>query len=222
MCRAYTDSLFLVMGDKDWGCLRLTGAFMLLILFVGCVSQSAITSGIKPDQPSVAVSGELQKMFKEALELIKNENYKEAIPAFKHITEKEPGVAGPFVNLGIAYTELEQYSEAEQALLQALKINAQHIAANNRLGLLYRRMGKFSEARLAYERVLKVDSEYALAHLNLGILCDIYLQDLECAMTHFEKYQLLKPEDDTQVSAWLADLKQRAPANANSENQGVH
>lgn len=219
MFKLYTSYLPVYTSCMDWRVLHVCVAGILLVLLAGCAGTSSMERDNTRDKQEIIISDELKKMFEEGLELLKVGNYQAAVDAFKHIVEKEPNVAGPFVNLGIAYTELGQYQEAEQTLLQALQINAQHLVANNRLGLLYRRMGKFSEARLAYQRALKANSSYALAHLNLGILCDIYLQDIACAIHHFEEYQLLKPEESQQVAIWLADLKQRAPTNVNNEDE---
>src|SRR5690606_36257218 len=126
---------------------------------------------------------------------------------------------GAQINLAIAYMNVElegqgdkqreaNLKKAEQALTRAVEVNADDAVAHHQLGLLYRKTGRFAEARKAYERAISIESTYAIAHLNLGILCDIYLQQLECAIDHFEKYRALTPEEGDKVNLWLSDLRQ--------------
>jgi hypothetical protein len=56
-----------------------------------------------------------------------------------------------------------------------------------------------------------------LAHYNLGVLNELYLQRLDDALMHFEKYQELGGEDE-QVGKWIADLKRRLAAGQRTAN----
>ncbi|NIQ12143.1 MAG: hypothetical protein GWO23_22000, partial [Gammaproteobacteria bacterium] len=47
---------------------------------------------------------------------------------------------------------------------------------------------------------------------NLGILCDLYLNDLECALEHYEIYNGALPENK-QVELWIVDLRVRLGRN---------
>jgi hypothetical protein len=47
---------------------------------------------------------------------------------------------------------------------------------------------------------------------NLGILCDLYQDDLTCALEHYEIYSNAKPEDK-QIKSWIADLRGRLGRN---------
>ena len=85
-------------------------------------------------------------------------------------------------------------------------------AAQNLLGLQKRRAGQFADARSAYERALALDPNFADAERNLAILQDLYLDNPTAALPHYERYQLLTQGADTQVTAWLAELKARLAA----------
>jgi hypothetical protein len=56
-----------------------------------------------------------------------------------------------------------------------------------------------------------------LAHYNLGVLNELYLQRLDAALQHFERYQALAG-GDRQVEKWIADLKRRVAANQRTAN----
>ena len=98
---------------------------------------------------------------------------------------------------------------AEAHLLQALELNPDHPVAHNELGIIYRKTGRFAQARSSYEAALAVFPGYHHARRNLGVLCDLYLGDLECALSSYEAYLTTVPGDD-QASMWIADLQNRA------------
>ncbi len=79
----------------------------------------------------------------------------------------------------------------------------------NRLGIAYRQAGRFADARAAYEQAIAADPALADAECNLAILFDLYLDDPEAALPHFERYQALTGESDQRVAAWLAELRTR-------------
>jgi len=85
-------------------------------------------------------------------------------------------------------------------------------AVQNQRGVQLRQAGQFADAKAAYERALTLDPNYADAERNLAILHDLYLDDPAAALPHFERYQLLTQGADTQVAAWVAELKARIAA----------
>jgi tetratricopeptide (TPR) repeat protein len=98
-----------------------------------------------------------------------------------------------------------------------LIIDPEHPAALNQLGMLLRRQGKFRDAESAYTRAVTADPDYALAHYNLGVLNELYLQQLDLALQHFERYVELGGDDD-QVTKWIADLKRRITSTQRTAN----
>ncbi len=136
---------------------------------------------------------------------------------FQEFLLKYPNYAGAHVNLAIIFSGREDFQAAENSLTDALIIEPEHPVALNQLGMLLRRQGKFQEALSSYTKALAADPNYALAHYNLGILNDLYLQQLEPALQHYEQYQTLAGEDP-QVSRWIADLKRRISAAQRTAN----
>ena len=76
------------------------------------------------------------------------------------------------------------------------------------MGIVYRRTGRFEEARESYERALEVHPGYHFALLNLGVLCDLFLEDLQCALKSYEGYAEIVA-DDPHVAMWIADVRTR-------------
>jgi tetratricopeptide (TPR) repeat protein len=107
------------------------------------------------------------------------------------------------------YARLEVAAEPDAGAALAPEADP---AAQNLLGVQKRRAGQFAEAKSAYERALALDPNFADAERNLAILQDLYLDNPTAALPHYERYQLLTQGADTQVTAWLVELKARLAA----------
>ncbi len=150
-----------------------------------------------------------QQYYEQALAALKSGKTERALKLLVQISNDAPDKPYVFTNLGLAYFKLQQLDLAEQAFKQAIARSNKDAVAHNHLGILQRQKGQFNEARTHYQRAIAVDSDYASAHLNLGILFDIYLQDLKQALRHYQKYQALVSEEDTQVAGWIVDIQRR-------------
>jgi len=126
----------------------------------------------------------------------------------RKVTERAPELTAAHIDLGIAYARTGDLDAAEASLRKALELNPRHPAAYNELGLVQRRQRKFAEARASYEAALAQFADFHFAHRNLAILCDLYLGDAACALTHYEAYSRIVP-DDADVVKWIADLRNR-------------
>lgn len=151
----------------------------------------------------------LSDKFNQAVTHIKNKKFDEAIELLVDVTSQTDKHSAPYINLAIAYSETGKIKEAEKVLLKALTINPLHPVTNNELGLVYRKTGRFTEAKATYEQVIKNYPQFLPARKNLGILCDLFMNDLGCAIEQYEAYLNVKPEEK-EMSIWLADLKKRA------------
>lgn len=187
---------------------------MLLAVFLsacagGEVKQNSTGGDIvyKNNSP-VDVDSDVENDFNRAVELLREEKYKQAITILTTVIDREQRLPAPYVNIAMAYNKLGDTAKAEENFISALKLDIGHPTANNELGLLYRKAGKFNAARTAYQNAIKEHSDYLPAKRNLGVLCDLYLHDYKCALEQYEDYLELQPDDKT-VDIWVSDVKQR-------------
>ena len=155
------------------------------------------------------ISASVEQQFSYGIEAMQQEDYMQAIQIFKKVAENEPRASGPWVNLAIAYRKLDQLDNADKAIEKAVKLNPKNPYAFNQAGIIKREKGAFEEAEKLYRSALSEYPNYSNAHLNLAILCDLYLQKIVCAKSHYQAYQEIEKSDDKQVIAWLSDLSRR-------------
>jgi tetratricopeptide (TPR) repeat protein len=162
----------------------------------------------KPAAPTKPVDT-TEADFGRALQLMQARDYAQAEPVLTGLTQRQPQLSGPWLNLGILYARTSRRPQAIQALRQGLGLNPKSAPAQNQLGILLRESGELRAAEQAYQAALAAVPDYANAHLNLGVLYDVHLKQPALALRHYEQYQRLVPADGARVAVWIADLKQR-------------
>lgn len=180
-----------------------------------------------------SVSAAARKNFNHALKTKKSGQLDEAEAAFIKLTVNEPGLSGPWVQLGDIAKERAQHAikakQKEQLLKkataqyhQALSINPHNYYGHNRLALVYRELGQFELALAHYEKAIDSWPAFASAYKNRGILYDLYLGDKNKALDNYRLYQALSKQKATveqdgakapsfvkqqrQIAGWIADL----------------
>lgn len=154
------------------------------------------------------IGGDARTQYDAAVRLLEQDRYAEGVALMLQVADRQPDVTAPQINLGIAYERMGDLERAEASFAKALELNPNHPVVHDELGLLYREAGRFAEARASYEKALAIHPGFHFAHRNLAILCDVYLNDLPCALTHYEAYAQAEP-DDKEVQKWIADLRNR-------------
>jgi Flp pilus assembly protein TadD len=156
----------------------------------------------------VHIGSDVRSDYQQAVAMLQQGRLVEGIALLEGVVARAPGLTAPHVDLGVAYGRNAQWDKAEKSLEAALALAPDHPAALNEIGIVYRRTGRFDAARSSYEHALRVHPTYHYALRNLGVLCDLYLEDLPCALDAYRRYAELVP-DDAQVGVWIADLSAR-------------
>jgi Flp pilus assembly protein TadD len=196
---------------------------MVLSVLAGCATDGK-AKALAAQEPSVTrlkdgregfIITEVPKMdeasrrdFDRAIAMLKDQDNGHAIDLLEKVIELSPGISAPYIDIAIAYQRIGKPEKAEEHLKTALKLFPEHPVACNEYGLLYRKTGRFAEARAIYEKAIARFPDYYPLHRNLGILCDLYLDDSECALKQFELYSERRPAD-SQVKIWIAELRTR-------------
>jgi len=193
--------------------LRLSLLAAVLVLS-GCASTGPNSTGSSKARTTATgdVPAQTLRLFELAVGVMARGDYEDAELRFKEFLRRYPDYPGAHVNLAIIHINNGDEVAAQADIDAALALDSTNPAALNQQGMLFRRNGKFFEAEAAYLKAVTVSPEYALAHYNLGVLNELYLQRLDNALRHFEKYQSLVG-DDKQVEKWIVDLRRRVAAN---------
>ena len=207
---------------------------MVLSVVAGCATDGKVKPALVVQEPSMAKGPSVERLedgregfiimevsqmdeasrrdFERAVAMLNGQEYGQAINLLEKVIEQSPGVTAPYIDMAIACEQVGKLQQAEEHLKTALRLFPEHPVACNEYGLLYRKTGRFAEARAIYEKAIAHFPDYYPVHRNLGILCDLYLNDLACALEHYEIYSEAWPEDK-QVKSWIADLRARLGRN---------
>ena len=207
---------------------RNTAVILIVLARAGCAAggasrapeEKSVVRGAAPvvgEDGAIIVPPEVQTLYEQASAVMAAGDFVDAELRFKEFLLLYPDYPGAHVNLAIIYSRNRDDAAARGELDAALALNPNNPAALNQLGMLLRRNGNFLEAEAAYLKAVTVSPDYALAHYNLGVLNELYLQRLDVALSHFEKYQALVGEDK-QVEKWIADLRRRVAASQRTAN----
>jgi len=193
----------------------------LALVVAGCASTGTTSSTPERGAPAAVAGAEIppqtQTMYEQAVAVMASGDFLDAELRFKEFLLQFPGYPGAHVNLAIIHVNNEDDEAARAAIDAALAIDPVYAPALNQHGMLLRRNGNFLEAEAAYLKAVTASPDYALAHYNLGVLNELYLQRLDVALQHFERYYAIVG-DDKQVEKWISDLTRRVAANQRTAN----
>ena len=153
------------------------------------------------------MSNKQQTLYDEALTAIENKDYRDAIKRLESITKQNDTLAEVYLNLALAHYQLEAFANSESAAQRAVQLDPGSPNTQYMLGLASLQTNQIETARTALEKAIEYDNEHAYAHYNLALIYDIYYQQLQSAIDHYQRYVLLVDEDDTETRDWIEQLK---------------
>ena len=130
----------------------------------------------------------------EAIELYKQGKFQAAIDIFSNILEHEEDNAEIYNNMGLSYTKLGNFEQAEKSFTKSIKLNPTIPQTYINLSDLYYKSGDLSGAIGVLERgSYELTDNYVIAHL----LARVYIEDsrYDMAITELEKILDAQPEN---------------------------
>lgn len=165
-----------------------------------------VTVKSKTEQPKI---DEGLKAINIAIEQVKNNDYESAQNILEVFLAKQDDQRVQ-INLALIYMRTNQVEKAKHLLNTVQTIDNTNATVLEHLAIIARQEGKFKKAKALYIDALD-NSDTPSIHLNYAILLDLYLNELEPALKHYEIYQSadLSKQDGIELGKWIADLKVR-------------
>jgi Flp pilus assembly protein TadD len=130
---------------------RLLSSFILLLTFF------MFSAPVSKPRAAMTSSGEMiiSPEYAEAEELIRKDDFKQAIVLLNKTLEQHPGHANAWNLLGYAHRRLGKFDDAEKFYDAALTITPNHTGALNYMGQMFLETGRPEKAKALLERLKK-------------------------------------------------------------------
>ncbi|MBS8239004.1 hypothetical protein DYI22_00620 [Marinobacter lipolyticus] len=99
--------------------------------------------------------------------------------------------------------------EPEPPKEAVVALDGQAVVTLNNRALSLKEEGRFREAAELLRTGIRGAPETPELHYNLAVISELYLLDLDNALTHYRRYRSLTEQDDKLVAGWIADLERR-------------
>lgn len=149
--------------------------FLILICFVAGFT-TAMAQGDKTDE-----------LYQEARKLRREGKCEAAVPLFKQLIERKPGMSAAHYELGWCYNELEKYDSALIALTNARKTDPTNFRIIYEAGFSKYKLGKVNEALADFNQVIKQNASYNKAYIARGDLYKDAQKNTTLALADFLK-----------------------------------
>ena len=159
------------------------------------------------------------RRFQKAIEYLKKGKIEKAKMLFEALRDQYPGVSVFHHNLGIVYKRLGRIDVALEAYQQAIgqNPNGGDPESHYNLAIAFREQGAFKKAENAYRVAITLAPDFEDAHFNLAVLYDLYLDDPEKALEHYQHQIELSGKTDKEIEIWVDALKKRLIARGSQE-----
>jgi tetratricopeptide (TPR) repeat protein len=146
------------------------------------------------------------KTFDQAL-FLDEHNDPFAKEAYRKAIEAGDNIADSYCNLGILYSEHDEWEEAFDCFSRAIINDPRHHESHFNIANLYFDKNDFRLAKLHYEMANIIDPFFANSYFNLGLLYAT-IGDFDKSLECFEKYITLVPADEANKAAeFIESLK---------------
>ena len=131
--------------------------------------------------------------------LVADQSYDQAVDIYEMIVEMDREDHVSRFNLGVIYSRLRRFGEAEAVYTALLGERGDYVRARYNLAVLYQAQGKLADAAETWQMVIRCNHELPSAHASLG---QVYLDlgEAEAAMVHYGEAAKLRPKE---VGGWV-------------------
>ena len=151
---------------------------------------------------------EVTAEYKSALDELKEGKIESAKARFSDLVNRYPLMVGAEVNLGIIADLQQDKTTAKAHFEHALKTNPSNLDALIYSASYQQEVGLFSAAEEHLLKAEQVAPSSDIVQYNLGVLYELYLQDFERAIEHYQRYvELSQNEDAKKVKRWIRLLE---------------
>lgn len=180
-----------------------------LLLLVSCSTPGVKTelTTIPESEESTKLSNSDKERYREAITHLYKGDYSSAKRIFNEFARLYPNLAGAFSNLALIHYKQTNYDKSLELSTKAISLNPEQSQAYNIRAQSYVQLGKIHEAKADYFKAIELKPEYPNAQYNLALLYDIYLQDIELSIKHYEIYMKLIDNQDETTREWINHLK---------------
>jgi tetratricopeptide (TPR) repeat protein len=125
-------------------------------------------------------------------------DYKQATRAYGHALSWVPENIEVMNNLALTSLRMGDVNGAIQLYRRSVLVEPLLAKTHNDLGLAYKAAGLYGQAAVEYRRAMELDPDYADPLRNLGVVYAYHLMDYSRAISLWEKYLYLRPQDQDQ------------------------
>ena len=203
MFRAYINKMFL----------KLISFILFVMLLSACASNSTkpeivIDKEIVKNKPLISTAHKAE--YDKGLSFLQTKQYDNAQAVFTKLIDVYPELTGAYVNLALCYSAQSNDEEAEKLLGKALQIDPNHIDALIQKAALSQKAGAFKDVERYLLTANKIDKSNELVQFNLGVLYELYLQQYDDAIEHYQNYLALTSNSDSDtVKLWIKLLERK-------------
>ena len=182
---------------------------LVALLLSSCATTTETTTISSSVISPLEQSDSERNKYKKALTLLNHDKLDAAKEIFQQLKSDRPELAGPYANLAIIALKNNEPEKALELVKLALTKNPNLAQALNLLAYLEQVSGEIKSAEKHYKEAIKNKNNYAIAHYNIALLYDVYLQDIESAIPHYERYMELINNEDKNTADWLEQIKRQ-------------
>ncbi len=135
------------------------------------------------------------RMMEDTERLVADQQYEKAISYYKEVITSDPTCTDAYMNIGICYDHIGDYSSAIDFFDMALELYPLYPKAWSNKAITYQHLGDINEALMCFDRAIDLDKNYSLALYNKGVLL-MENRDYRHALECFTKTLEIDPKNE--------------------------